>query len=208
MLIALSYKRFLGLFGLASIAAYSRVHNEAAYVRAGRSGDQEAFQSLMDLYSKPMRQFAARRVPNTDLDDVLQETWLSIWQSLASFEGETRFRQWAFSICYRKVQDYWRREHSRGGKELSSLSDDQRTYVPKEFEQVELRDSIEAFWKTCSDEHREVLTMYYGDGLTMKEISEILGRNLNTVKYQFYRAHENAAERLPELESSQKRRRK
>ena len=43
--------------------------------------------------------------------------------------------------------------------------------------------------------------MYYYAELTLAEIAEALGRNVNTVKYQFYRAHTQVAEHLKESES-------
>ncbi len=199
MLIALSPKRLLGLFSLSGLATFFRARPESSLVRAARKGDKDAFQELMQIYAEPLRRFVSRWVPTVDLDDVLQEAWVSIWQSLPTVDGELKFRQWAFSICYHKVHDYWRREHTRNSNGIMPLRDSQRAYVPKEFEQIELRDTIEGFWKSCTQEQREVLAMVYGDGFTLKEASEVLGRNLNTVKYQFYRAHELAAEKLPDL---------
>lgn len=43
-----------------------------------------------------------------------------------------------------------------------------------------------------------VVEMYYYAELTLPEIALALGRNLNTVKYQFYRAHARAARELQE----------
>ena len=45
---------------------------------------------------------------------------------------------------------------------------------------------------------QEVLELYFYAELTLPEIAEMLGRNLNTVKYQFYRAHAQAALALKE----------
>jgi DNA-directed RNA polymerase specialized sigma24 family protein len=70
------------------------------------------------------------------------------------------------------------------------------TYFPGDFAQVDLRESLRGFWESCSPDQRELLRLYYGDGLTLAEISAILSRNLNTVKYQFYRAHEEASRTL------------
>jgi len=147
-----------------------------------------------------LRRFVSKRLPAADVDDVLQDTWLAAWERVASFDGDSKFRAWAFSICHHKVQDYWRRHHSKSAQVRESFEDGSSTYVPKEFAQVELRECLSSFWSACPSDQREVLLMYYGDGLTLKEIGEILGRNLNTVKYQFYRAHDLAAGMLPDSE--------
>ena len=51
------------------------------------------------------------------------------------------------------------------------------------------------------ENQREVLEMYYFAELTLPEIAGLLDRNLNTVKYQFYRAHTQVAEQLQESAS-------
>jgi len=140
-------------------------------------------------------------VPIADVDDVLQDTWLAAWERLPTLDEDRRFRAWVFTICYHKIQDSWRRKHSWAAADLGRYAEFEPTYFPREFSQVELRECLDSFWKACPVEQQEVLRMYYGDHLTLSEICQILGRNLNTVKYQFYRAHELAASKLPDFET-------
>jgi RNA polymerase sigma-70 factor (ECF subfamily) len=172
---------------------------ERSLVREAKNGDRRAFERLMEIHTPKLRPFASRRLPAAEVDDVLQETWLAAWAGLRLFEGEERFRGWLYSICFRKVQDYWRREHARPQTDWPLSADDEPSYIPKEFSRVEARQSLIRFWDSCTSDQKELLNLYYADGLTLKEISEVLGRNLNTVKYQFYRTHEQAANELPEL---------
>ena len=53
-----------------------------------------------------------------------------------------------------------------------------------------------------SDNHRQLLDLYYYGELTLPEISRLLDRNLNTVKYQFYRAHSELAALLAKREEN------
>jgi RNA polymerase sigma-70 factor (ECF subfamily) len=147
-----------------------------------------------------LRRFASRRLPTSDVDDVLQETWIAAWERVSTLEEASRFRAWVFSICYHKIQDSWRKRHTWAYAELGGNAEQGASYVPKEIAQIELRECIASFWDSCPTEQREVLRMYYADGLTLNEIGQILSRNLNTVKYQFYRAHELAASKLPDSE--------
>ena len=123
---------------------------------------------------------------------MLQDTWLAAWESLPSFDGSCDFRTWIHSICYHKIQDHWRREHGRPQTAALPDSEPKAAYVPKEFASIDLREALREFWEACTPDQKELLRMYYSDGLTLKEIGTILNRNLSTVKYQFYRVHEIA----------------
>lgn len=197
MQIAFSRKTLLAFLGSA-MAAIARRRPEDALLRAARNRDRDAFADLMAVHREPLRRFVARRVNEGDREDVLQETWLAAWESLPSFDCSGSFRTWLFSICFHKIQDHWRREHCRPPSSDIVDAEGRTAYLPREYAAVELRESMREFWESCTPEQRELLRMYYADGLTLKEISALLNRNLNTVKYQFYRVHATAAERLPE----------
>lgn len=61
---------------------------------------------------------------------------------------------------------------------------------------VIIRESVRAALSKLQDAQREVVELYYYAELTLPEIAEALKRNLNTVKYQFYRAHDQVAREL------------
>ena len=198
MQLAFSRKSLFALLSFATGSLIFRGRSDTALLKAARRRDREAFDRLRELHSASLRKFAARRLPASDIDDVLQDTWIAVWEGLPNFEGEDKFRTWVYSICFHKVQDHWRREHYRPPSASLVDAEGRAAYLPKEFAGAELRQALEQFWTSCSPDQRELLRMYYADGLTLKEIGQILGRNLNTVKYQFYRVHELAAKELPE----------
>jgi len=166
--------------------------SEGRLVRAARARDSDAFADLMQRYAPALRRFAARRVPAKDCEDVLQDTWIAAWEGISSFDDNSKLRTWLFSICYHKIQDHWRREHRVPAAADSFDAEAGAAYFPAAFKQVDLRESLRGFWEGCSADQRELLRLYYSDGLTLREISQLLARNLNTVKYQFYRVHEQA----------------
>src|SRR5580704_16321975 len=105
-------KWFVALFSFATGTAFFKNIADSAAVRAAKTRDREAFESLMRQVSPALNRFANRRLPVGDVDDVLQETWLAAWERLPSLDDISRFRPWIFTICYHKVQDSWRRKHS------------------------------------------------------------------------------------------------
>ena len=195
--IPLPRKLFLLMAGFGIIRSWTRSGKEQLLVRALKRGDAGAFDELVKIHSEALRRFISRRVQPADRDDVLQDTWLAVWESARSFDGDSLFRTWVFSVCFHKIQDYWRREQCRPPSQAIVDAEGKAAHIPAEFARIELRESMRAVWEACTPDQRELLRMYYSDGLKLREISQVLNRNLNTVKYQFYRAHEVAAESLP-----------
>jgi len=192
MQLVVSRRTLFGLLSLAIGKVTLRGRSSGDLVKRARARDKTAFDELVAANSDALERFVARRVSANDREDVLQNTWLAAWESLPTFDGSCDFKTWVHSICYHKIQDHWRREHGRPPTASLPDTEARATYFPKDFEGVDLRESLRAFWESCTDDQRELLRLYYSDGLTLKEISQVLHRNLSTVKYQFYRIHETA----------------
>lgn len=194
MQITFSRKSLFALLAAILPASLASGRREASLANAAKRRDQEAFSELVSQNREHVRRFIARRVRDLDRDDVLQETWIRAWEAFPRFDGRSTVRTWLLSVCYHTIQDYWRREHLRPTR--VEIFETESSYMPAEFARVELREAMRGYWNSCTPTQRELLSMYYSDGLALPEISRILNRNLNTVKYQFYRAHQEARERL------------
>jgi RNA polymerase sigma-70 factor (ECF subfamily) len=64
-----------------------------------RTGDEEAFETLVNRYDRSLRRVASTfvRTPSA-ADDVVQETWLAVVRGLDAFEGRSSLSTWMFSI--------------------------------------------------------------------------------------------------------------
>lgn len=190
-------------FGYASTPKVGRVPSERRLVRVAKAGGRQAFDELMSEHALSLRRFVARKVSPQELDDVIQDTWLAAWEGIGRFNGSGRFRTWLFGIANNKVKDYWRgRAASPNAAPETAV---EPSYTPSAFATVELREILHVAWKTLPADQQEVLDLYYFGGLTLAETARVLGRNLNTVKYQFYRAHDTVANQLrPFWEANQR----
>jgi RNA polymerase sigma-70 factor, ECF subfamily len=76
-----------------------------------RSGDERAFELLVDTYDGGLRRVARTfvRTPAA-VDDVVQETWLGVLRGLHSFEGRSTLRTWMFSILLNQARTRARRD--------------------------------------------------------------------------------------------------
>lgn len=167
------------------------------------SGDQAAFASLVERYSTDVFQFVCRFIRNPALaEDVVQETFLQVYQSAGSFDPTRSFRPWLFTIAANKARDQLRSrsrkrevslthgsasDDSEESSFLDFMSDDDAT--PSEaVEQGERRAAVRKVVSHMPDNLREVLILGYFHRFPYKEISEILDVPLGTVKSRLHAA--------------------
>src|SRR4026209_2823092 len=63
------------------------------------AGDDSGFEAIVGRYQARVFRLACRLTNDTDAPDVLQETFLQVYRSLASFRGESRFGTWLYRIA-------------------------------------------------------------------------------------------------------------
>ena len=170
---------------------------EQRLVDAARSGDRAAFDTLVYAHQNRLRAFLARRVGPDAADDAFQETLLGAWQAIPRLDLRVRFKTWLFGIAVHKAADLCRSRGRRSEIEtaLEPVYLEESGYLDSGFRELEQREAVKAIFERLNDDQKQLLEMYYFAELTLPEIATILKRNLNTVKYQFYRAHTVAAER-------------
>ncbi len=169
---------------------------EADRTRAARRGDHRAFDSLVHAYERPLRGFLVRRAGPEAADDVFQETLIAAWSAIPKFAGRSGFKAWLFGIALHKATDARRAQGRTPTEAWSEVTENMLPAGPDPFAAADLKHSVQATLAHLLPVQREVLELYYYAELTLPEIAEALGRNLNTVKYQFYRAHARAADSL------------
>lgn len=169
---------------------------ERKYV--GSSSDvisADEFDSMFAPFDSELRAFVRRRVSPQAVDDVMQEIRIAAFASVSSFGRRSSRRTWLYGIALNKCRDFYR---GRGkdsmhvsleqAKEISSATDAHAA--------TELHQTVIAALEDLSQSQREVLELYYYGEFTLPEIAQVLSRNLNTVKYQFYRGHAELANQL------------
>jgi len=85
--------------------------DEQRLVDSLRSGDESAFETLIDRYHNSLLRLAMLYVPSRAVaEDVVQETWLGVLQGLARFEGRSSLKTWIFRILTNRARTRGQRE--------------------------------------------------------------------------------------------------
>lgn len=169
--------------------------SEARRVRAAILGDRAAFDELIAIHDPELRRYVSKRIVQTSVDDVLQEVWLAAWASLPNFDQRSRFKTWLYGICLYKIRDHYRSSQ----RCVPEVALDEGLAIPQDIGvDATTVMALPGMLSQLTSTQREVLELYYFSQLTLPEIATALNRNLNTVKYQFYRAHSELADMFGE----------
>jgi RNA polymerase sigma-70 factor (ECF subfamily) len=85
--------------------------DDAATLERLRTGDNAAFEALVERYDRALRRVARTFVQTDALaDDVVQETWLAVIRGLDGFEGRSSLRTWIFKILANRARTRAARE--------------------------------------------------------------------------------------------------
>jgi RNA polymerase sigma-70 factor (ECF subfamily) len=127
-----------------------------------------------------------------DAEDVLQEVFLSVHRALPLFRGESRLSTWIYRIAVRASL-----EHRSRRRLTESLDPDMAG--PSEEDGHVARDRARrllAAMERLSVEHRTALSLFAVEGLSHKEISDILGVPEGTVWSRLNAARKRVSEEM------------
>ncbi len=180
-------------------------------------GKDQAFEAIVHRYHAQILNLAYRILGNrTDADDVTQEIFVLLYRKLKTFRGESRFSTWLYRVSVNACRDHIRK--NRLQISLSSRSDED---MPEWEERIaansiehpdellitmETQKKVQAAMKKLPQKFLVVLYLHDIKGYDYKEISEILGISLGTVKSRLNRARQKMLQELaplPELSGNE-----
>jgi RNA polymerase sigma factor (sigma-70 family) len=173
---------------------------DCALVHQVLSGDQEAFEALVNRYKKALFGLIYQYVGEYhEAHDVLQQVWLQLYLSLATLHQSVHIKQWLFKVARNRSLDVLRRRHllSFSEVEAGNVQDDEAfldaipdtSPTPEELaERHDLHQAIQRAIQALPRKYRPVVLLYYAEQLTFSEIGRALNIPDSTVKTRFYRA--------------------
>ncbi len=156
--------------------------------------DEAAFVALVREHGDAVFGVALRRMGDRDLaEDVAQETFLRAWRSLHGFRGESSMRAWLCTIAVNVVRDFGRARKRRVAEaaEPAHLDVPTRGEDPQEHaEAVEALERLRTALPGLAPAHREMFLLRERDGLSYREIADVLGCPIGSVMSGLARARE------------------
>ena len=174
---------------------------DRSVIEALRRGEDRAYAAVIDALHGPVYRFLLRLCRDSGLaEDMTQETFLAVWQGIGSYQGRSKFKTWVFGIAYHQ---HLRQRDKRtvetvelNESDLSDLSDpsDLSVAVAEAEEHALIRRAVYAL----PNPYREVVCLIHLDGLTYRDVAEVLGVPIGTVKSRMNGAFKLLREKLGE----------
>ena len=183
---------------------------DEALIRRVARGDVEAFEAIYGRYRLRVARFAARLTRHPDLiEEVVNDTMVVVWQKAGRFGGRSRLSTWIFGIAYRITLKRLRESSRRARLEAelphgADLSDAEgpEAVLSRRQRQERIRQALQRL----SHKHRTVIVLTFFEGLSYREISEIVGCPHNTVKTRMFHARRHLKQVLEARASTPSRR--
>ncbi len=178
--------------------------NEAILIDKAQKGDIESFELLIENYQKKAFNIAYRMLGNLeDANDVTQEALVKVYRSIGAFRGNSSFSTWLYSIVNNTCIDFIRKnrkfdliyiEQEHEGTNYQIDIPDRLNTPEKLLEKNEVKKIIHDGINQLNYDHRNIIILRDIQGLSYKEIGEILHISLGTVKSRISRARDNLKE--------------
>ncbi len=191
------FKSLFLTFGTVGHAAGREKRSDEELMFAYQGGDLAAFETLVKRHEKPLFNFILRSVRRTELaEELLQEAFMRIIRSAASYQEKAKFTTWAYTIARNLCIDRARKTKNRHEMSLNTsakgddggltyqdrVADDSAKASSGDYERKVFLKRLQDALDELPEEQREIFVMRQVSGLKFREISDILECPLPTVK--------------------------
>ena len=185
----------------------AEAQRDRALVRRLQDGDSGALDDLFRRHREAAYRIAYRLLGNADdALDVVQESFIHVLRGIGGFRGQSSFRTWLYRIVTHAALDYRRYRALRSSASLESESSpepaatgDRRRSPPDDAAARDLQGAIDKALMNVSEKNRVALVLHAMEGMSYKEVAEVLGISVGTVMSRIF----NARQRLRELLASE-----
>jgi RNA polymerase sigma-70 factor (ECF subfamily) len=147
-----------------------------------QTGDRAAFAQLLREIQEPLYGYLVRLVANEHLaEDILQEVFVLIWRKLAWLREPELFRPWAWRIASREAFRRLRKERS-WTRHLREPLAEEPAGAPPVSAPPEWLHNLSGELAELSPASRAVLVLHYLQGMTLREVADVLELSIGTVK--------------------------
>ena len=173
-----------------------------------KDGDPEAFRELVDLYKSKVINTCYRFLNNKEeAEDITQDVFVEVYQSISSFREEARLSTWIYRIAVTKSLDNIRKMNRKKrlnnlksffgrAQQIEHISAPSDTRPDKRLETQERSRILQKAIQSLAENQKIAITLSQYEGFSNREIADILATTLSSVESLLHRAKKNLKKRL------------
>jgi RNA polymerase sigma factor (sigma-70 family) len=165
-------------------------------------GNQSAYADLVKRHQRFVFTLALRFAKSReDAEEIAQDCFIKAYRSLSSFQQQSKFSTWLYSIVYTTAMTFLRKRRL----DTSSIDDDE-SYIqienkPSGYDEYNVENKSRSYYINQAIEQllpddATIITMFYKGEQSLEEIAQVMGIEANTVKVKLFRARQRLKERL------------
>jgi len=167
-----------------------------------QQGDESAFKKLVDEWQNMVYNAALSIVQNEeDADDITQEVFIQVYQSVSSFKGESKFSTWLYRITVNRALDHEKKRKRKkrfafvqsifGNEDVEQVQPAEFNHPGVQLEKKERAAELFNALKLIPDNQRIAFTLHKLEGQSYQEVAEIMSTSLYAVESLIARAKTN-----------------
>lgn len=185
-----------------------RFQEDHHYIKLIRQGDKQAFGLLVQKHQNLVYTLALRILRNPEeAQEAAQDAFIKVYQSLSSFESKSKFTTWLYRIVYNESLGRLRKTKREFVlvDELMANSEEPADFKDglEILQQAEESALVKRAIELLNPPEAVVLTLFYMEDLSIKEISGITGNTEPNVKVQLFRGRKHLLAVLQKLTKSE-----
>lgn len=176
--------------------------DEKILVEQLKQGDQTAFKTIVDAWQNMVYNTALGIVQSEeDAEDIAQEVFVQVYQSISSFKGDSKFSTWLYRIAITKSLDHERKKkRKKRFAFVKSLFGDESEVVvhPPDFHHpgvvIEKKEDAATLFAAIGqlpENQKIAFTLHKVEGLSYQEVSDVMETTVSSVESLMHRARTN-----------------
>ena len=164
------------------------------------AGNRTAFEELYLAYHRRLARFLFRFTPRYEnVEEIINDTFMTVWQSAKDFRNASRVSTWIFGIAYHTALKSIRRQrHHAAALNLDEYPE--QTFDPGA--ETEVQDWLAHGLDQLPPDQRLTLELAYQMGHSLEEIAAITDTPVGTVKARMFHARRKLRQHLPALDGT------
>jgi RNA polymerase sigma-70 factor, ECF subfamily len=189
--VELALARLPGGASRVTVARFQNGHaaEDGQLVRKAQSGDEHAFGALYSRYSRMIHGILLARVPRLDVDDLVQDVFLTAWRGLDGLRDPAAFGGWLSMIARNRATDFHRRS-------VEAVELPEHLEAPDATSASAEARAVLDIVRRLPDAYRETLVLRLVEGMTGPEIAERTGLTPASVRVNLHRGMKLLREKL------------
>ncbi len=171
--------------------------DELLDLKRAKKKDKLAFERIINKYSSKLYVIAKSRLSNEeDIEDAIQETIMNSYINIHKLRDETKFNSWITSILINSCNKIYNQQKIKLVSYEEMVENNNSFKTDEDIRELNEKQSFQDIISFLDVEDRTIITLYYIEEYTTKDMAEILNINESTLRSRISRIKERIRKEL------------